>query len=345
MPDSAPKPGILFTVFEPSGDQLAAPIIALLKRQMPEVPIYAWGGKKMAKAGAEIIEDTCDQGAMLLPGWSVIREHMAMQKRIAAFLAEGTVSLHVPVDSPAANFPICKKSRRAGCTVVHLVAPQIWAWAQHRIRKLRRLTDLVLCLLPFEEAWFQERNVPAVYIGHPIFDRPIADVSDKIGGLPHGSPRLALLPGSRRSEVRANFPLMLRTFLDLQASHRGMAGVVVATNDLLAEEIERLAADSSDALIVRTKMLNETLAWCDLALVTSGTVTLQVARAGRPMVVVYKVRRGLSWILYRTIGRWLVKTKHFALPNVLAGAEVAPEFAPHFGGARQGDEDRGALPE
>lgn len=332
VPDDAPHPGILFTVFEPSGDQLAAPVIAALKHRLPDLPVYAWGGKKMAQAGAELVEDTCDKSAMLLPGYKLIREHMAMQRRIEAFLKQRRVLLHVPVDSPAANFPICKLARRAGCTIVHLVAPQVWAWAEHRVQKLRRLTDLVLCLLPFEETWFKDRGVPAVFIGHPLFDQELPDVREKVGGLPHGSPRLALLPGSRVGEVKANFPVMLRTFLDLQARHRGMAGVVVATNDLLADLIERQAADSSDALAIRTDMLYETLAWCDLALVTSGTVTLQVARSRRPMVVLYKVRGLHMWLLYRTLKPLLMKTKHFALPNVLAGERAVPEFAPHFGG-------------
>ncbi len=332
VPHVQSTPGILFTAFEPSGDQLAAPVIAHLRRELPETPVFAWGGSRMAEAGAELIENTCDRSAMLLPGYKVIREHLAMHQRIGGFLKRGKVSLHVPVDSPASNFPICKLARGTGCNVVHLVAPQVWAWAEHRVRRLRRLTDLVLCLLPFEEAWFKERGVPAVYIGHPLFDEPLPDLHGKLGGLPHGSPRLALLPGSRLAEVKANFPLMLRAFLDLQASHRGIAGVVVARNDLFADLIERQASESSDALAVRTNMLYETLAWCDLALVTSGTVTLQVARAARPMIVLYKVRGLHMWLLYRTLKPFLMTSKHFALPNVLAQQRVVPEFAPHFGG-------------
>ena len=325
------QPGILFTAFEPSGDRLAAPVISHLRTQLPEVPVYAWGGERMEAAGARLLENTCRESDMLVPALSVIREHLAVRRRIADFLKTTDILLHVPVDAPAANFPICRLSRKKGCTIVHLVAPQLWAWAEGRIRKLRRLTDLVLCLLPFEEQWFKERGVPAVYIGHPLFEstpeqdgRPVA--------LPRGGPRLALLPGSRPAEIRNNFPLMVRSFLELRIRHRGLTAVAVAADEAVAQRLADMAKDTPDDLVIVTDSLEHVLDWCDLALATSGTVTLQVARSGKPMIVVYRLKRGLSWLLYRTIGPFLMTSKYFALPNVLAGERIVEEFAPHFGG-------------
>ena len=173
---------ILFTAFEPSGDFLGAAVIAELRRRAPGVRIVAWGGPKMRAAGAEIIEETGHEAAMGLPGAKKIAEHLAMNKRIGAWVKANAPALHVPVDSPAANFPICEMTKASGAKVVHLAAPQVWAWAQHRVKKLRRLTDLVLCLLPFEEAWFQARGVPARFIGHPMFDGGEGAEADRHGG-------------------------------------------------------------------------------------------------------------------------------------------------------------------
>ncbi|MFN7022873.1 MAG: lipid-A-disaccharide synthase, partial [Phycisphaerales bacterium] len=164
-------PALLFTAFEPSGDDHAAPVIAALRSRHPRLPIYAWGGPKMEAAGATIVERTGDDAVMGMPGLAKVLEHSRINRRIDDWLDDHRITVHVPVDSPAANFPICALTKARGAKAVHLVAPQIWAWGQWRLKKLKRLTDLVLCLLPFEEEWFQARGVPARFIGHPLFDR------------------------------------------------------------------------------------------------------------------------------------------------------------------------------
>jgi lipid-A-disaccharide synthase len=157
---------------------------------------------------------------MGLPGWSKIREHQQINKRIDAWLGEHPeVGVHVPVDSPAANFPICKIAKKHRARVMHLVAPQVWAWGSWRVNKLRKLSDLVLCLLPFEQSWFEGKRVPARFIGHPLFDEAL-DVSAldrRAAELPQGAPRLALLPGSRPAELSKNFPILLESFRRLKA--------------------------------------------------------------------------------------------------------------------------------
>jgi len=147
-------PTLLFTAFEPSGDDHAAAVIRELRRRHPNLPIYAWGGPKMARAGATIICETGQDAVVGVPGWDKIRQHQRINKDIARWIATNRATVHIPVDSPAANFPICKIAKKSGLKVCHLVAPQVWAWGGWRIRKLRRRTDLVLCLLPFEERWF-----------------------------------------------------------------------------------------------------------------------------------------------------------------------------------------------
>lgn len=326
---------VLFTAFEPSGDEHAAIVIAELKRRHPELTIYGWGGERMAQAGAIVVEQTGQDAVMGLPGLAKIMEHKRINKRVRTWLTEHKeVVLHVPVDSPAANFPICEISKKLGRKIVHLVAPQVWAWGTWRISKLRRLSDLVLCLLPFEEPWFTERRVPARFIGHPQFDRTLdrERLDAMAAALPSGSPKLALLPGSRPGEHRKNFGMLLDAYRELRRRHPGAVGTVAATTPAVAERLRTLASAHGgwpEGLEMVHEKTDAVIHWSDLALVVSGTVTLQIARHAKPMVIVYRSNP----LLYYALARWLLASEFLTLPNLIAGKEVVPELVPHFGGA------------
>ena len=345
--ETSKRPAILFTAFEPSGDDHAAIVIRELRRRHPNLAMYAWGGPKMAAAGATIVERTGDDAVMGMPGLKKIREHQKINARIADWLDSFAATrsgldhrpvLHVPVDSPAANFPICGIAKNRGLKVVHMVAPQLWAWGPWRLRKLRRLTDLVLCILPFEEEYFAKRRVPAKFVGHPLFDEHLDESRlDAIGaGFGEGSPRVALMPGSRPSEISKNFPLLLESFVRLGAEFPGLRGVVAATKPAVEARLHEIARDHRrrlgdwpENLITVHGQTDAVVRWCDLALVVSGTVTLQIARQLKPMVILYKINP----FAYHLVARWVVTTKYFTLPNLLADEEIVPEFVPHFGGA------------
>ncbi len=327
---------LLFTAFEPSGDDHASTVIAELRRRHPDLPIFAWGGPKMARAGATLVERTGDDAVMGVPGIAKIREHQLINQRIEEWLDGHEVLAHVPVDSPAANFPICQIAKGRGIKVVHLVAPQIWAWGRWRIHKLRRRTDMVLCLLPFEKKFFTRRKVPARFIGHMLFDKPLdlAALDRRALVYPDGSPRIAMMPGSRPEELERNFPILLETFRALRAEFPKAVGVVAATNEHVATRLREMAAElggwpSSLALGVRDA--DAIVRWCDIALVKSGTVTLQVCKQQRPMVIFY---RKSNPILYY-VAKVVLATKKFALPNIIAGREIVPELIPLFGGSER----------
>jgi len=322
---------ILFTAFEPSGDAHAAPVIRALVEQDPSVRIAAWGGPRMREAGAEMIGITAEDGAMGLAGLSKISLVRRVRREVAEWSLANRVVLHVPVDSPAANFPVVKAIRPRGIRTVHLVAPQMWAWGEWRLAKLRRLTDLVLCLLPFEEAWFRERGVQAAFIGHPVINRGFDDVALAASArhLPSGSPKVALLPGSRSQELRANLRAMVEAFIELQGRHRGMTGVIVAANENLARLAVQLVPSMPNGLHVVVGELDGALRWCDLAINVSGTVSLDVARHGKPMVGVYRV----DWVSY-LLSKLVLRAPHRLLPNIIAGKEIVPEFVPTALGAQ-----------
>jgi lipid-A-disaccharide synthase len=325
------SPIILFTAFEPSGDAHAAPVIAELLRVAPHLKIYACGGEKMEQAGAKLISRTADDGSMGVGALGKIGRVRKEIRGVKRWCRANRLLLHVPVDSPAANFPICKFVRRKGCRIVHLVAPQVWAWGGWRIGKLRRRTDLVLCLLPFEEQWFNDRDVPARFIGHPAINRELDDdaIAERCRGLPHGSPRIALFPGSRSQEVTANIRLLASAFNELQGRHSGAAGVIVAANPELAKLVRGKLKIFPTGLHMVTGDADEVIGWCDLALAVSGTVTLHIARQCKPMIGVYRTSI-LSWLLSKVI----LRAPYRLLPNIIAEREIVPEFVPHpFGPA------------
>lgn len=335
---------MLITAYEPSGDALAAGVIAELRRRRPDLTIAAMGGDKMAEAGARLIEHTTARAAMLGDAFKEVGEHRRRTAVLRRWMRAHRPALVVPTDSPAANWATCAMTRRLypDVPVVHLAAPQLWAWAPWRVRKMRRLSDGVLCLLPFEPQWFASRGVPARFVGHPIFDRlrehppvplrwPTDGAADDGGAI-----RLALLPGSREKEIARNLPDMLRAVAQVNAD-----GPAVRPLIALHDEARRAMAAGLAAVIPPTQgptpivvgKTPEALAAADAVLTVSGTATLQVAAQRRPMLIVYRVSRW-QWHL---IGRWIVQTRTFTLPNLIGqhlglGDRVCPELVPHFGG-------------
>lgn len=326
---------ILFTAFEPSGDAHAEGLIRELKRRHTGVEIAALGGPRMQAAGAEILSQTATDGAMGLGGLKRIRMLLSERKRLATWMKGRKVLMHVGVDSPSANIRLMPMTRAAGVQTVQFVAPQFWAWAPWRLRHFRKVVDHVLCILPFEEQWFAERGAVAEFIGHPVVNRPI-DVdaiaqARAVADLPEGTPQLLLLPGSRRSEIHANVPLLFEAFTALRSRHPEAVGVVVVANQGLVPLILAAAGGTlPQGLTLREVTdLEGVIDWADLALNTSGTVSLDLARQTCPMVAVYKMG------LVSCIGsKFLLSMRDRLLPNIVAGRRIVPEFVPHLGGAQ-----------
>lgn len=321
----ATKPGILFTAFEPSGDALAAAVVLQLKQRRPDLPIWAMGGQRVENAGAQMLESTTHHASMFLDSLKHMMSHRARLGRLKTWLREHDIAALVPTDSPAANWSICKLFRREKpeAKIVHLAAPQLWAWAPWRIGKMRYCTDHVLCLLPFEPGWFQQRGVAGTFVGHPLFEEK-REVRPAAGDVTC----IALLPGSRDSELRINWPTMREAFVQLKQRHGQLQGRIAALDDRIAAMLPKPLPDGVDVHIGKT---DEVLAWSDLVLVASGTASLQVALHRKPMVVMYNV----SWLGYQLAGRWLLTTHTLSLPNLISewqsGRHVVPELMPHFG--------------
>jgi len=326
------RPIIILTAAEASGDQHAANLARAIRARLPDVQLVALGGPRLAEVGVQLLAEMTSKSAMLLGSLARVPQMLRQYARFARFLKRNPVGLHIPVDSPAANLPLARCSRRRGVPVLYYVAPQLWAWGAWRMRKLRQRVDQLACILPFEPDYFTPHGLKATFVGHPLFE-PLADFQPDApfiaAHLPTGSPKIALLPGSRGHEIARHLPAQLRAAAAIRQRHPRAAFAVAAPEIRHGHslELEQFVAGAKAPVTLAPGRLHDVLAWADAALTVSGSVTLEVASFGVPMVVVYSVRRW-QWKLF---GHRLVKTPFLSLPNILAGRRLVPELMPWFG--------------
>ena len=302
------------TAFEPSGDALGAMAMHGLKNLDPNCRVVGLGGDLMKTAGVDLLEHTTQQAAMGIGAVSEIKRIKRLVDLVGAWIEVNKPDVVVAVDSPAANWPVCKIARKHGCNVVHLAAPKLWAWGPWRIKKLKRLSDHLMCLLPFETEWFEERGMPATFIGHPALIKSETKLID----LPCGELNIVLLPGSRKSEIRKNLPMQQEILKRICAEFPGTEAAIAVRS----EDVARVKPYANGLQIVADE-LPSVLDWGTLALTVSGTVSLHVMNHATPMIGMYRVNR-LSMLLAKI----MLNTPHRLLPNLIAGKCIVPEFVP-----------------
>lgn len=328
---------IFITVAEVSGDQHAAQLIRSLRALDPTIEIDALGGPRMREAGANILYETTKGAAMGLGGIGRVVEMLRVFRRLKATqFVERPADLQICVDSPAMNFHYAKAAKERGIPVLYYIAPQLWAWRESRMVKLRKWVDEVACILPFEQEYFRSHGVNATFVGHPLFDAlPKERLVDPATKYPSRPPIVGLLPGSRTHEAKVNFPHLLDVARRLAQAMPGISFRVPTlpatdstVNQMLSEQ-PLVGADGQPLVQVCMEQFDQVVPQCDLCLTVSGTATLHVAAFGVPMIVVY---RG-SPIIWHVAVRHLVKTRTFSLVNLLAPERkhIVPEFIPWFG--------------
>lgn len=296
---------------------------------VPAPQFTALGSRAQERADLRIVGTPADRAAMGLQAvLGAVPYYLGLLRDAAAELEAGSHDVCVMVDSPALHVPLGRLARAAHTPVVHYVAPQYWGWAPWRAGGYRKAVDRALSILPFEPPWFERRGVPAVHIGHPILDA--------LEGVPSGEGRpemqvdgtsrraLALLPGSRRSVLDRNLPVMLRVAAQLRRSEPELEVILPhgreEVREWAASHLEH--AGASDWVHIETGDLHGSLAKCRAALSVSGTVLLDLLHARLPTVVLYATANRLEGFL----GKHLLLTPWFASVNLLAGRELLPEF-------------------
>ena len=320
---------MFISVAEPSADQHAARLIRACRAIRPSVRFVGVAGPNMVAAGCWPIFDMTRHSAMLLGILGSVGRAAAMMTTCERHLRRYPFDAAVLLDSPTLHLPLAARAKAAGVPVFYYIAPQMWAWGAYRITKLRHRTDQVGVILPFEEQYFRDQGIDATYVGHPLADVLAEEEIDEAVVAEirrRGRPVIALLPGSRKHVVEEVLPGQLEVSEEISRNIRGATfGVSVAGDHLLASIQDRTSHSSADVRLYPGSHA-ELIRAADLVLVASGTTTLEVAFAGKAMIVMYNASR----LFYNLIGRRMIHTKYLSLPNILAGREVVPEFMPYY---------------
>ena len=312
---------------EPSGDILGARLLAALQSQFDKVVVEGIGGPLMQAQGLQSLFPMERLSVMgFIEPLQRLPELLRIRRKVLRHFRDNPPDLFLGIDSPDFNLAIERKLRRCGVLSAHLVSPSVWAWRQGRVRKIKRAVDLMLCLFPFEIDIYQRHAIPVRFVGHPLADEIDPQLSRQAArdalGVAAASKLVALLPGSRESEVRYLAPRFLQCARSLYQADPDIRFLLPAANAARRAEIDRqLQMYPELPLTVLSGQAREALAAADVVLLASGTATLEAALSQCPMVVTYRMS-GLSWWL---VSR-LVRTPFAALPNILGGRALVPEL-------------------
>jgi len=319
---------VFISAAEPSGDAHCGNLINALKQSGCEIDFVGVGGEKMAAAGCELLENTVNKAAMTYNAFKHVFSYYLLIRRINQYLQTYHVDLVIVCDSPAFNFHVAEAGKKANIKTLFYVAPQLWAWAAWRIKKLRKYCDKLCCILPFEEDWFGQRGVDAVFVGNPMLDEldtKLDKFKKTYADFNPENVHIALMPGSRDAEINTLWPAMQKIAVMLKKKYPNITITSVAVDDK-KKEVLRSMQILGFKCQYSIGSVTETARAVDFSLVASGSATLQVAAAGCPMVIMYQSSR----ILWHLVGKWLVKTKFLSLVNILAQRRLVPEFMPYF---------------
>ncbi|MHC4622355.1 MAG: lipid-A-disaccharide synthase [Planctomycetota bacterium] len=328
MPEHSRRYRVFVSAAEPSADSHCAALISALQKTGYDIDFVGVGGQKMASAGCELLETTIGRASMIYNAFSHVLHYYRLIRRIKHYFRSNKVDLVIVCDSPAFNFHVASAAKKAGIQTLFYVAPQLWAWAAWRIRKLRRFCDKLCCILPFEQDWFARRGVDTVFVGNPLLDDLSADWPAHKRIYADFEPEratVAIMPGSRAAEIELLWRPMQQIALRITQKYPHAAFVTVAVDEQ-RKQILRQGQIKGFECEYTVASVSETARQADFAIVASGSATLQVAAAGCPMVIMYQSSR----ILWHLVGRWIVKTRFLSLANLLAGRQVVPEFMPYF---------------
>lgn len=323
---------------EPSGDVYAAALASEIKRLEPGAVITGFGGARLRAAGAALAGDFSGLSVTgLVEALGVLPRSWRLYRRLVRAAREERPDVFVPIDFPDFNLVLARAMKRLGVPIVYYISPQLWAWRRGRVRTIRRLVDRMLVIFPFEAPFYEQARVPVSFVGHPLVELTPAGARGFLEAqhLDPARPVVALLPGSRRNEVRAILPDLVRTAAVIAARVPGaqflLARAPHLSDDLFAP-LDAWPAGVGTPVVLEGHT-DEILASANVAIVASGTATVQAALHGCPMVVVYR----LAPSTYR-LGKRFVHVDTYAMVNLIAGRAVVPEliqdaFTPERAGA------------
>lgn len=333
-PASRRRVRIALVAGEASGDGLGAGLIHALRARYPDAEFAGIGGDAMRHAGCETWFDASE---LALMGLAEILRHLPrllkLRKAFRQRVLDWKPDVFIGIDAPDFNLGVEKWLKQRGLRTVHYVSPSVWAWREKRAEKIGASADLVLCLFPMEPPIYARHGIDARFVGHPMADEiPLDNDRAQVRaalGIPDKVPVLAVLPGSRLGEVSRLGPPFFAAAWQLCEQQRDLHLVVPAANAsckaMIVEQIRAAALPSARVHLLDGRA-REAMIAADVVMLASGTATLETMLVKRPMVVGYRVAE-LTYRIVSTLG--LIKVNRYALPNVLAGKDLAPELMQH----------------
>ncbi len=304
----------MFIPGEASGDAHAAELIKALRAQAPDVKVFGAGGPKMKAAGMELSLDLTEHAVVGLV--EVLKNYGKFRRIFWNLVGEAEKrrpDAVVLVDFPGFNLRFAAQMKKRGIKVIYYISPQLWAWHASRAKQIERDVDLMLTIFPFEKGWYAKHapKLRVEFVGHPFAER----IKGEVGAEKREENLVLLLPGSREREVAKIWPIMRQIVDQMPAETRFIAAAV---NESMAAMIKH------PRVTVEVGKAQEGMQRATLAITASGTATMECAFYGCPMIVVYKV----NWLTY-LVGRMVVTVDWLAMPNVIAGRAIVPEFIQH----------------
>jgi lipid-A-disaccharide synthase len=320
---------VLIVAGEASGDHHAARLVEELHQIDPSVHFAGIGGERMKKAGVEILVDSADMAVVgLVEVLANYRFLKGVLDQMRDELRQRRPDMLILVDYPDFNLRLAKTAKELGIKVLYYISPQIWAWRQKRVFKIKKLVDMMAVVFPFEVPFYEQAGVPVRFVGHPLVDEVRSKLSHEQAeqefGLDSSRPVLGLFPGSRRSEIKRLLPILLESAA-LVHKQRPDVQFILPRASTLSEEFltPYLSETDLDIHVIPGRSYDVTRA-CDAIVSASGTATLEIALMQVPLVVIYKI----ASLSYRIVSRML-KIDHVALCNIVAGERVVPELIQH----------------
>lgn len=317
----------LVSAGEASGDMYASGVVSHLQRLNPSASFFGCTGPRLTSAGVQPVVDAANLSVV---GLAEVAGHLPRIygefRKLVLFAEQHRPDAALLTDSPDFHLRLARRLKRLNVPIFYLVAPQVWAWRQNRVKTIREVVDKLFCLFPFEEAWFRERGVDATYIGHPLARMARTTLARdeflRKHGLAQNLPLVTLLPGSRVGEARRHLPVLLDAIAAI-GRRLAVTAIWATPKGFHAEEASSTFRERIQALSIQ---VIENEAWdcighADVALAASGTVTVEAAVLGTPMVTFYKVNP-LSWYG----GRHLVKVPFLSMVNLIAQRKIVPEL-------------------
>jgi lipid-A-disaccharide synthase len=319
---------ILIVAGEASADMHAGALVDWLCQMRPGIQVFGVGGAELARAGARIIHDFSRIGvvgiAEILPA---LGKFYQVHKDLVRLAKEERPDLVLLLDLPDFNLYLAGKikSWNPSQRIVYYISPQVWAWRQARVKKIKQRIDKMLVIFPFEKEFYEREGVPVEFVGHPLSDRVKAKAArqelQKGFGMEGASRVIALLPGSRREENRLYVPAMKGAVQRFLEHDPGIRFLVAVAGTVSLEGIAQWFEEFGDRVKLVQGATYDVIAASDFAIVASGTATLETALMGIPMIILVKTS-----MLNYYLARPLVKVNRFGLPNLIAGRDIVPEL-------------------